>query len=66
MKRTKKIKKQPIKINDLQLNDINKIKKNKPTIPNIILTKCNTNESKIIFAVIANYKYKVNKKNVVS
>ena len=43
MKKIKKIKKQPIKINEWQLNNINKIKKNKPIIPNNILTKCNTN-----------------------
>ena len=54
MKKIKKIKKQPIKLNESQLNDINKINKNKPIIPNIILTKCNTNESKTFFAVIAN------------
>ena len=64
MKRIKKIKKQPIKINASQLNDINIFKKNNPTIPNIILTKCNTNESKIFFAVIANQNYKIYTKKV--
>ena len=54
IKKNEKIKKQPIKINKLQLNDINNIKKNKLAIPNSILTQCNANESKIFFAVIAN------------